>query len=295
MATSNRAALLTKMHKVLKKHYQPFPSESAQPLLEQLLFALCLENTRYEPAQAAYNALRTTFFDWNEVRVSSIKELSEVLRELPDPAAAATNVRGVLQSVFESTYSFDLESWRKLTQGQALQKLEKLAGASPFALAVITQGALGGHAIPVDRGTLHALCIVGFITEAQQAAGEAPGMERAIPKNKGVEFSSLLHQLGADLIGNPYAPALHKILLEINPEAKARLPKRQPKKPAEPPPAPPAKRTRSDATSSPSGAKKKPASEASRSPAKKDSRPAREPQSAARGKSSAASPKRKPR
>jgi hypothetical protein len=50
-----------------------------------------------------------------------------------------------------------------------------------------------------------------------------------------VEFGSLLHQLSADMVANPYSPALHKVLLEISPEAKANLPKRPAKAaPAEP-------------------------------------------------------------
>jgi hypothetical protein len=51
-------------------------------------------------------------------------------------------------------------------------------------------------------------------------------LERAIPKTKGVEFGSLAHQLGAEMFASPYSPSLHKILLEISPDAKDRLPKR---------------------------------------------------------------------
>lgn len=291
MATSNRAALLTKMHKVLKRHYEASLPDPDQPLLEQLLFACCLENARYEPAKSAFAALRTTFFDWNEVRVSSIKELSEVLHGLPEPAAAATHLRGALQAVFETTYSFELDSLKKTTQGQAIQKLEKLPGVTPFAVAYVTQAALGGHAIPIDRGALEALLIVGVINEAQQAAGEVPGLERAIPKNKGAEFGSLLHQLGADLVSNPFSPTVHKVLLDIAPDAKDRLPKRQTKKPPEPPRvARPAKIEAAPA------AKKKSATEAPRPADKKPSRPApAAPAAKSRAKAAPTQVKRKPR
>ena len=53
----NRAALLTKAHKVLKKHYKPVTPAAERPLMEQLLFALCLENATYEAAEQAYAAL----------------------------------------------------------------------------------------------------------------------------------------------------------------------------------------------------------------------------------------------
>ena len=60
-----------------------------------------------------------------------------------------------------------------------------------------------------------------------------PGLERTIPKNKGVEFGSLLHQLGAEVVANPFSTNLHKLLLEIAPDAKERFPKRHAKKAGE--------------------------------------------------------------
>jgi hypothetical protein len=97
---------------------------------------------------------------------------------------------------------------------------------------------LGGHAIPIDRGTRDAMIVIGVIGDHEAKDGHVPGMERAIPKNKGIEFASLVHQLGAEMVSNPYSPALHKLLLEIAPDAKDRLPKRQAKPKAPPPPPP---------------------------------------------------------
>jgi endonuclease-3 len=300
MATPNRSALLAKLPKVLRKHYKPVPADLNRPVLEQVLFALCLENSHYPQAQAAFAALAGGFFDWNEVRVSSVKELSEVMQGLPDPAVAAAAVRQALQGVFESMYSFDLEALRKQPLGQAQQKLQKVAGVSPFALACVTQWALGGHAIPLDRGALETLVIVGIIDEAQRDAGAVPGLERAIPKNKGIEFGSLLHQLGADLVAGPYSANLHKLLLEINPEAKSRLPKRQAKKPPEEPPAPvPAPlpvskgKAKPPAAAAPPAEQKRSTANKSRPPVKK--KPAAVEKRPVKRKAAAAVAKRKPR
>lgn len=158
---------------------------------------------------------------------------------LPEPAAAASNLKHVLQTVFEATYSFDIESLKKLPLGQAQQKLQKYEGVTPFAVAYVTQAALGGHAIPLDRGLLEAFGILGLATEQEKSMHSVPGLERAIAKNKGIEFGSLAHQLGADLFHNPTSPNLHKVLLEIAPDCKERLPKRGAKlaKPPEPAPA----------------------------------------------------------
>lgn len=238
MPTPNRSALIEKTHKVLKKHYKPVLPNSDRPLLEQLLFACVLENAHYEPAEEVFARLTTTFFDLNEVRVTTVRELSEVMQALPDPGAAAERVRRALQSVFEATYAFELEALKKQNLGQAIQRLEKFKGTTPFAVGYVTQATLGGHAIPLDQGALKALAILGIATPAEEKSGNVTGLERTVGKAKGAEFASLLHQLGADLIAKPFSPELHKVLLEINADAKERLPKRQPKKKPEPEPTP---------------------------------------------------------
>ena len=239
MSSPNRTALLTKLHRVLKKHYKPFAPRGDQPVLETLLFACCLENTPHSLAERVYEKVRASFFDWNEVRVTTVKELTEVMSELPDPVAAAANLKGVLQNTFESEYCFELETIKKKNLGEAIKRIQKLEGASPFVVAYATQVALGGHAIPLDRGALGVLYVLGGVNEAEQKAGTVSGMERAIPKNKGVEFGSLLHELGAEFVANPFSTQLRDFLLSISPDAKDRFPKRTPKKPVPAPVEPP--------------------------------------------------------
>lgn len=219
MATPSRSTLLTKLHKLLKKQYAPH-AEPNRTVLQNLMYACCLENSGYGPADAAIAAVESGYFDLNEVRVTSLKELAESLQGLPDPEIAAGNLRRVLQSVFDQTYSYDLEGLRKQNLGQAMQWLKKLQGATSFVVSYVAQHALGGHAIPLDRGALAAFAILGLPAESD---GSIAGLERAIPKSRGGEFSSLLHQLAADLIAKPKAPHVLKLLLEVNPEAKDRF------------------------------------------------------------------------
>jgi endonuclease III len=231
MASASRAKQFAEVHRVLKRHYKPVKPEFQRPVLEHLLFACCLEHAHYEPAEETFAALVHTFFDWNEIRVTSIRELAEVTGSLPDPRAVANRLKRVLQGVFEATYSFDLEDLRKKNLGPTVKWLTKIDGTTSFSVAYVVQSALGGHAIPVDSGVLRALRLVELISAEDLEAGVVPGLERAISKAKGVEFGSMLHQFGADFTANPYSPPLHDILLEINPDVTDRLPKRRAVKP----------------------------------------------------------------
>jgi endonuclease III len=238
MATPNRAALINRVLKVTKKHFQPVPPIKDRTLFEHLLFACLLENSPHAAAEQVFKTFREDYFDWNEVRVSTIRELSEVTKPLVDSAEAAERLKQTLHAVFETVYQFDLETLKKQNIGAAVKQLEKLKGSTPFVVAYATQMALGGHSIPINRGLLITMEVAGAISENEAKAGTVPGLERAIPKNKGVEVGSLLHQLGVEVGRNPYGPNARKLLLEIAPDAKDRLPKRKPVV-EEPPPPPP--------------------------------------------------------
>jgi endonuclease III len=235
MTAVSRSAQFVKLHKTLKKYYKASSGNSGRSVVEHLLFACCLEDAHYDAAEEAFAAMVHTFFDWNEVRVTSISELSEVMAGLPDSRAAANRIKRVLHSVFEATFNFDLEGLLKKNLGPTVKWLEQLDGATRFTVGYTVQAALGGHSIPIDTGTMAVMRILDLVTDKDVTDGVVPGLERAVAKSKGVEFGALLHELGADFSSNPYSPGLREILVQITPDCESRLPKRRAvKKPHEP-------------------------------------------------------------
>ena len=219
MANPQRAAQLTKLHKVLKANYKPFPFDHKRPLLEMAVFAALLENSSFEQAEQIYASLLKKYFDWNEVRVSTITELAEALAPLFDSSARATQLKKVLQGIFEAKYTFDIEILKKQNLGAAIKELNTMTGASSFVVNFVAQNSLGGHAIALDRGAWEILVIAGIATPQEAATGELSGLERTIPKNKGIEFFTLLHQAGAEYLHNPNAPVPRKLITSVNSSA----------------------------------------------------------------------------
>ena len=229
MAATNRAAKITKLITALKKHYKPVEPAKSRSLIETLLFACLLENAEHADAETAFAELQQRYFDWNEVRVSTRRELAETMKPLPEAESAAARLKETLHSVFETFYAFDIEAMKKQNLGQSIKQLDKLNGSTRFVVAYTAQNSLGGHSIPVNDGLLIALRTLDIISDAEVAAGTVPGLERAVPKNKGVEVGSILHQLGVEIGKNPYGTNARKRLLAIDPKCKQRLPKRPPK------------------------------------------------------------------
>ncbi len=232
MSTKNRGDRIQLLHKVVKKYYKPVPTPEGRAVLEHLIYACCLEDARYESADEAFHRLQESYFDWNEVRVTTVTELAEVLHNLPDPSAAAVRVKKNLQSIFETRYSFEIEDMVKMNQGKAIQELEKLGGISKFVLGYTTQNSLGGHAIPVSESIMKILIATEIVSEAEAAKGQAPGLERTIAKSKGLEFSSCLHQFAVDCLLQPTSKQIKAMLKEagaVEPPPKKEEPKPAPK------------------------------------------------------------------
>ena len=203
MSTKNRGDRIQLLHKVVTKHYTPVPAAEDRSVLEQLIYACCLEDVPYDAADEAFHRLQESFFDWNEVRVTTVSELCETLHNLPQPAAAALRIKKCLQSLFETRYSFDIDDMIKLNQGKAIAELEKLAGMTKFVLGYMTQNALGGHAIPISGSIMQVLLATEVVSPAEAEKGQAPGLERTIPKTKGAAFASCLHQLAVAYASAP--------------------------------------------------------------------------------------------
>ncbi|MFG0256087.1 MAG: hypothetical protein ACF787_13490 [Rhodopirellula sp. JB053] len=203
MSATNRSKLITKLHTALKKSYSIPPASPSRPLLEHALYACLLEDCPSELADEGLAKLEQDYFDWNEVRVTTVTELSDVLSSLPDPGKAALRLKTNLQSIFEEFYSFDLDHLKKENLGKAVAKFEKLPGMTPFVLSYIIQHGLGGHSIPIDYSAMVVMLVTGIASQTEASDGRVPGLERAVPKSKGIEFANLLHQPAVALLMDP--------------------------------------------------------------------------------------------
>jgi endonuclease-3 len=228
MATPSKTQLLTNVYTLLKRRYKSKADRNASRLsvLKSVIYGICHEDTTREQANQALSRFNDEFFDWNEIRVSSVEEIQESLAGIPDPELKAQRIRKFLRQLFNRTYGFNLDALTKKPLKEALKVLRTYeAFSSDFVTATVIQQGLGGHAIPIDRSARRALERLG-VSEPELPALRAV-LERAIPKNRGAEFADLLEDLADDtcVAGVPDCP--HCELRKICPFAAAR--KHEPK------------------------------------------------------------------
>jgi endonuclease III len=208
-ATTNKQRLLNQLFSLAKKMGES-KEVPARPVLEQFIYGLCREGATRALADKALRSLGDRFFDWNEVRVSSPRELEEALADLPDAEARAQRLIALLQEVFETTFSYDLEPLHKKGLKQAAKQLSRYQAANDYVVAWVVQQSLGGHAIPLDAPTLRTLRRLGLV-DGDQPDPEAlrASLEHLIPKARGPQFSDVVSNVAHEYCWeeNPNCPA----------------------------------------------------------------------------------------
>ena len=209
MATPSKTQFLTDVQALLKKRYKIGPSLEKLTTLEAVVYGIVHEGATREQANEALARFKDGFFDWNEVRVSSLEEIQGILAGMTDAEGRAFRIRRFLRQLFEKTYGFNLDQLVKKPQKESLKSLEEYdAMASDYVLATVIRLALAGHAIPIDEPALRALHRLGITEDDSDAPTTRSILERAVPKNRGVEFSDLIEELAHDTCveGTPNCP-----------------------------------------------------------------------------------------
>jgi endonuclease-3 len=195
---SDKQGVLKKILAALKKRYKASPPRDDRPVLETLLYSACLENVSYDEADAAYQRLHAVFHDLNEIRVSSISELSRAMEPLPDPDLRAWRIRSTLHFVFEKNFAFEFESLKKKTLDLAIKQLGKINELSAFNRAYVVQTSLGSHVVPIDDAMARACIWLGLADRGSTPEQVSEALKPVVRKPETTQFCNLIRGLATD-------------------------------------------------------------------------------------------------
>lgn len=184
-----------KLYRLLKRKYPKVKKTVYDEPVDALVYALISENMSEAESQSAMKRFAGHFIDVNDLRVSRIEEIIEVLDD-DTPAArnAALAVTRALRSVFDKHHSVSLKGMRKIGKRPAKQSLEKMEGISHFAVNYCMLTSLQGHAIPLTKKMIEYLRsneLVNPDADEQQIEGF---LVRQISSKNAYEFYALLRR-----------------------------------------------------------------------------------------------------
>lgn len=192
-AVPNKQTQLATLQTALKKKVPAPAAPPERPVMEEVVYAILRDGATPEQADAAFARLKDkeVFFDWNEIRVSSVQEVADAVHGLPGAGDKGERVIKFLQEVFEELYGFDLGDIAKKGVKQAAKQLGRYkSGVNEFVVAWVTQRSLGGHAIPLDHPTVRLLQRLAILEPDLDDMEAARGtLEHFIPKTAGPDFT----------------------------------------------------------------------------------------------------------
>lgn len=195
---SDKAQACKKLTTILQKEYGKSLPKFKEPVLETMLFAVCLEDNPWKDALDGYERLLKSYFDLNEIRVSSVSEIEKTLSPLKGADWKGLRIRSILRFVFESTYTFEFEKLAKLTLESAQKRLKKIEFLSPFVTSFTLQQVLGSHVITLDGSMHNAAIHLGIVPADSTIAEASEFLKGGLKKADAFGFACLLRSFATD-------------------------------------------------------------------------------------------------
>ncbi|MDO5309376.1 MAG: hypothetical protein Q4G03_07785 [Planctomycetia bacterium] len=193
-------------------------------VLSQLVFAIFLENSSFEKARVAYEAMEQYFIDWNEIRVSRANEIAEVVQPLYDVLKVGERLRRILQWIFDRDYKFDIEQVRAFTPQERLDYLEAIPYTTRFMNDFVRLTTFNEPCLPLDEGALRVLRLWGLVeVDSERQIEVVTGLKKAalsLEDLRALCFS--LHCLGAELLDDELSADAMKFIVSCDSAAAKR-------------------------------------------------------------------------
>ncbi|HSV26420.1 MAG TPA: hypothetical protein VLH60_00870 [Sedimentisphaerales bacterium] len=142
---ASKLAKFFKTCKPVKVHMPRY----ADPV-EAMIFGIVSEAMPEAKARSVYSAMQQNFVDWNDLRVSRLEEISEVLLVEPGPAERITlHINQTLNYVFQKHDTISLAMLVDMGKRPARKFLEGMPGLSRFIIDYVMLTSLGAHSIPL--------------------------------------------------------------------------------------------------------------------------------------------------
>jgi endonuclease III len=181
------ASRITKFFKSLKSAKGHMP-KYGDPV-EAMIFAVLSEAMPEQKARNVYSAIQENFVDWNDLRVSRLEEISEIVQQDMETAERITaNVTQALNYIFREHDAVSLLMLNDMGKRPARKFLEDMPGLSRFVIDYVMLTSLDAHSIPLTRRMVEYLKNTGMVDPSSTEDDIEGFLQRQIPASAAYQF-----------------------------------------------------------------------------------------------------------
>lgn len=142
-----------------------------------------------EKAVKGFRALKESFVDWNEVRISSVREIQEALAFCPGSLDLAVFVKDILEVLHRERQDVSLEFLAEMNLGEIRQFLKQFKRLDPSTAEVILRVRKGYPVLPIAPAVETVLERLGVLRKGETRAK----MEKDLAAQISPEKTLLVH------------------------------------------------------------------------------------------------------
>ena len=186
---------IQKLHGSLSRKSPKVQKVTHEDPTDAIVYGIICSRLDEKTTDSAIKKFSDYFIDLNDLRVSRIEEIVEILgTDTPVSREVASTITTVLRAIFNEYHKVSLEGLKKTGKRPARQILEKLEGTNRFVVDYCMLTSLQGHAVPLTERMITYLKDKGLVYPDATEQEIGGFLAKQISAKKGYEFYALLRR-----------------------------------------------------------------------------------------------------
>lgn len=172
------------------------PPEARCDIVEEILVGILGRDVSESKARDAFERLRQSMVDYNELRMASIADIVDELgASFPNSEAKAQDIVAALTRIYDLLETLDLTEFKSRPKREAGKWLSEIPGIDPYTLGRVMLLCFGAHSVPVNQVALSWLQYYGLFEPSVQVAEAQGVLERHVRSTDAMKVFCLLQRL----------------------------------------------------------------------------------------------------
>jgi hypothetical protein len=186
---------IQKLHSSLSRKSPKVQKVTHDDPTDAIVYGIICSRLDKKTTESAIKKFSDYFIDLNDLRVSRIEEIVEMLgTDTPVTREVASTITTVLRAIFNEYHKVSLEGLKKAGKRPARQILEKMEGTNRFVVDYCMLTSLQGHAVPLTEGMIAYLKDKALVYPDATEQEIGGFLAKQISAKKGYDFYALLRR-----------------------------------------------------------------------------------------------------